>query len=232
MRGLLYNQFGTFRMPLICISVMPVFFLIFTIFDSQNSYSVDFGLNACIIMPYIIFLLINAELFRFSENQKWRNFAISTPISVKGQVAVKYVFTIMIYAAILLFGVFGCFIATLMTGENQFTHMQAGLIFFGISLILNSFDYPFYFRFGSENGSRIKAASILFVIILVLIYGLFGDVSFLFGDSSAQDLYNFMKSPPIKLMTWLIPTISVALFVISYIVSLSLCRNGIERSES
>ena len=144
----------------------------------------------------------------------------------------KYVFTIMIYAAILLFGVFGCFIATLMTSENQFTHMQSGLIFFGISLILNSFDYPFYFRFGSENGSRIKAASILFVIILVLIYGLFGDVSFLFGDSSAQDLYNFMKSPPIKLMTWLIPTISVALFVISYIVSLSLCRKGIERSES
>ena len=183
-------------------------------------------------MPYIIFLLINAELFRFSENQKWRNFAISTPISVKGQVAVKYVFTIMIYAAILLFDVFGCFIATLMTGENQFTHMQAGLIFFGISLILNSFDYPFYFRFGSENGSRIKAASILFVIILVLIYGLFGDVSFLFGDSSAQDLYNFMKSPPIKLMTWLIPTMSVALFVISYIVSLPLCRKGIERSES
>lgn len=65
MRGLLYNQFGTFRMPLICISVMPVFFLIVTIVDSQNSYSVDFGFNACIIMPYIIFLLINAELFRF-----------------------------------------------------------------------------------------------------------------------------------------------------------------------
>ena len=166
MRGLLYNQFRTFRMPLICISVMSVVSLIATIGDSQNSYSEDFGFNACIIMPYIIFLLINAELFRFSENPKWRNFAISTPISVKGQVAVKYVFTIMIYAAILLFDVFGCFIATLMTSENQFTHMQAGLIFFGISLILNSFDYPFYFRFGSENGSRIKAASILFVIIL------------------------------------------------------------------
>lgn len=191
MRGLLYNQFGTFRMPLICISVMQVVFLIVTIVDRQNSYSVDFGFNACIIMPYIIFLLINAELFRFSENQIWRNFAISTPISVKGQVAVKYVFTIMIYAAILLFGVFSYLIATLMTGENQFTHMQAGLI-----------------------------------------YGLFGDVSFLFGDSSAQDLYNFMKSPPIKLMTWLIPTIAVALFVISYIVSLPLCRKGIERSES
>ena len=125
MRGLLYNQFRTFRMPLICISVMSVVSLIATIGDSQNSYSEDFGFNACIIMPYIIFLLINAELFRFSENPKWRNFAISTPISVKGQVAVKYVFTIMIYAAILLFDVFGCFIATLMTSENQFTHMQA-----------------------------------------------------------------------------------------------------------
>lgn len=231
MRGLLYNQFRTFRMPLIFISVMPVFFLIFTIFDNQSSYSVNFGLNACMIMPFILFLLINSELFRFSENQKWRNFAISTPISVKGQVAVKYVFTIMIYAAILLFGTLSCLIATLMTGENQFSHMQAGLIFFGISLILNSFDYPFYFRFGSENGARIKAASILFVIILALIYGLFGDVSFLFSNSSAQDLYNFMKSPPIKLMTWLIPTVALVLFVISYVISLPLCRKGIERSE-
>ena len=42
MRGLLYNQFRTFRMPLICISVMSVVSLIATIGDSQNSYSEDF----------------------------------------------------------------------------------------------------------------------------------------------------------------------------------------------
>ena len=228
MRGLLYNQFQTFRFPLYFIFGMPLLYLIIQI---ENPYIVDFALNACMIIPFIVFLLINSELFRLSGGKKWQNFAISTPTAAKGQVGVKYIFTLIVHAAILLFGALSCLIMTLITDENLFSHLQIGLISFGISLLLNSVDFPFYFRFGSENGSRVKAASILAVILLVLIYGLFGDVSFLFGKSTAMDLYNFMSSPPIKLMTWLIPTSSAALFFLSYIISLPLCRKGIERSE-
>lgn len=229
MRGLLYNQLRTFQFPLFCIFVMQLFFLIVTVTLNENQYSVDFGLNACMIMPFMLFLLVNSELFRQSGSEKWSNFAISTPTAVKGQVAVKYIFTLIVHAAILLFGVLSCLIMTLITGENLFSHLQIGLIFFGISLILNSADFPFYFRFGSENGSRVKAASILVVIVLVLIYGLFGDVSFLFGKTTAQDLLNFMNSPPIKLITWLIPTFSVILFFVSFVISLPLYRKGLER---
>lgn len=74
MRGLLYNQFWTFRMPLICISVMSVVFIIVTIVDSQNSYSVDFGFNACIIMPYIIFFADKCRAFSIFRKPKMAQF--------------------------------------------------------------------------------------------------------------------------------------------------------------
>ena len=166
MRGLLYNQLLTFRLPLGAIFGSQIFAMLVALLGG-NDYSVQFGMNVCLIVPYIIFLLTNSELFHYDEREKWCCFAVSTPLSFKGQVAAKYLFSLGINVLTLLTALICCGIMSAFTGENLISMMRTGLVAFGLTITLNAFEFPFYFRFGSEHGSQIKAASIGVVLLAV-----------------------------------------------------------------
>lgn len=227
MRGLLYNQFFTFRLPLGAIFGSQIFAMLVALLGG-NDYSVQFGMNVCLIVPYIIFLLTNSELFHYDEREKWCCFAVSTPPSFKGQVAAKYLFSLGINVLTLLTALICCGIMSAFTGENLISMMRTGLVAFGLTVTLNAFEFPFYFRFGSEHGSQIKAASIGVVLLAVCIYGLFGDISFLFSDTIVQDFINIMNGTFFRTFSAVIPAISVGLLFLSFWISTPLYRKGME----
>ena len=227
MRGLLYNQFLTFRLPLGAIFGSQIFAMLVALLGG-NDYSVQFGMNVCLIVPYIIFLLTNSELFHYDEREKWCCFAVSTPLSFKGQVAAKYLFSLGINVLTLLTALICCGIMSAFTGENLISMMRTGLVAFGLTITLNAFEFPFYFRFGSEHGSQIKAASIGVVLLAVCIYGLFGDISFLFSDTIVQDFINIMNGTFFRTFSAVIPAISVGLLFLSFWISTPLYRKGME----
>lgn len=227
MRGLLYNQFFTFRLPLGAIFGSQIFAMLVALLGG-NDYSVQFGMNVCLIVPYIIFLLTNSELFHYDEREKWCCFAVSTPLSFKGQVAAKYLFSLGINVLTLLTALICCGIMSAFTGENLISMMRTGLVAFGLTITLNAFEFPFYFRFGSEHGSQIKAASIGVVLLAVCIYGLFGDISFLFSDTIVQDFINIMNGTFFRTFSAVIPAISVGLLFLSFWISTPLYRKGME----
>ncbi|MCI7692722.1 MAG: ABC-2 transporter permease [Oscillospiraceae bacterium] len=227
MRGLLYNQFFTFRLPLGAIFGSQIFAMLVALLGG-NDYSVQFGMNVCLIVPYIIFMLTNSELFHYDEREKWCCFAVSTPLSFKGQVAAKYLFSLGINVLTLLTALICCGIMSAFTGENLISMMRTGLVAFGLTVTLNAFEFPFYFRFGSEHGSQIKAASIGVVLLAVCIYGLFGDISFLFSDTIVQDFINIMNGTFFRTFSAVIPAISVGLLFLSFWISTPLYRKGME----
>lgn len=227
MRGLLYNQLLTFRLPLGAIFGSQIFAMLVALLGG-NDYSVQFGMNVCLIVPYIIFLLTNSELFHYDEREKWCCFAVSTPLSFKGQVAAKYLFSLGINVLTLLTALICCGIMSAFTGENLISMMRTGLVAFGLTVTLNAFEFPFYFRFGSEHGSQIKAASIGVVLLAVCIYGLFGDISFLFSDTIVQDFINIMNGTFFRTFSAVIPAISVGLLFLSFWISTPLYRKGME----
>ena len=227
MRGLLYNQLLTFRLPLGAIFGSQIFAMLVALLGG-NDYSVQFGMNVCLIVPYIIFLLTNSELFHYDEREKWCCFAVSTPLSFKGQVAAKYLFSLGINVLTLLTALICCGILSAFTGENLISMMRTGLVAFGLTVTLNAFEFPFYFRFGSEHGSQIKAASIGVVLLAVCIYGLFGDISFLFSDTIVQDFINIMNGTFFRTFSAVIPAISVGLLFLSFWISTPLYRKGME----
>ena len=227
MRGLLYNQLLTFRLPLGAIFGSQIFAMLVALLGG-NDYSVQFGMNVCLIVPYIIFLLTNSELFHYDEREKWCCFAVSTPLSFKGQVAAKYLFSLGINVLTLLTALICCGILSAFTGENLISMMRTGLVAFGLTVTLNAFEFPFYFRFGSEHGSQIKAASIGVVLLAVCIYGRFGDISFLFSDTIVQDFINIMNGTFFRTFSAVIPAISVGLLFLSFWISTPLYRKGME----
>ena len=227
MHGLLYNQFFTFRLPLGAIFGSQIFAMLITILGGNN-YSVQIGLNVCLIMPFVIFLLMNAELFHYDEREKWCCFAVSMPLSFKGQVAAKYIFSLGINAVVLLTSLICCGILSAVSGENLISNMRTGLLFFGITVTFNAFEFPFYFRFGSEHGSHVKAVSIGIVLLAVCIYFLFGDISFLFSDTIVQDFINILNGTAFRTMSAVLPAISIVLLFLSFLISTPLYRKGIE----
>lgn len=227
MRGLLYNQFFTFRLPLGAIFGSQIFAM-FVAIAGGDDFSTQFGMGICMIAPYIIFLLTNSELFHYDEGEKWCCFAVSTPQSFKGQVAAKYLFSLGINVATLLTSLICCGILSAVSGENLISSMRTGLLFFGITVTFNAFEFPFYFRFGSEHGSQIKAVSIGIVLLALCIYGLFGDISFLLSDTIVEDFIAIMDGTFFRTMSSILPAISVVLLFLSFLISTPLYRKGIE----
>lgn len=227
MLGLLYNRFFTFRLPLAAIFGSQIFALLIAIVGGDD-FSVQFGMNITPIAPYVIFLLTNSELFHYDEREKWCCFAVSTPLSFKGQVAEKYLFSLGVNVGTLLTSLICCGILSAVSGENLISHMRTGLLFFGITVTLNAFEFPFYFRFGSEHGAQIKATSIGIILLALCVYGLFGDISFLLGDAAAENLLNLFNGTAFFTMSAISPAISIALLFLSLLISIPLYRKGVE----
>ena len=67
--------------------------------------------------------------------------------------------------------------------------------------------------------------------LVVVIYALFGDITFLFGDDPVAAITEFLTSGNALLVLSLIPAASVLLYYISYLISLKLYRKGAENYE-
>lgn len=233
MRGLMYKQFMTFRVPALMIMGLQLLFLLSAImvYNEDPTSGDRSTMTAAMIAPFILFSVTNGELFRYDEREKWCCFAASTPQTSRGQVLVKYYFTLAAHAVILFAGMLCDAVFVAFVGNTAVSNMTVGVLFFCISLIMNSLEYPFYFRFGSDHGSQVKGASIWTVIMLIMIYLLFGDISFLL-DSNLTDFFASLFSG--TSMMWimaLLPAVSLVVFYLSYLVSLKMYRKGMESYE-
>lgn len=231
MRGLMYKQLMTFRAPALMIIGLQLFLTAMAMMSfAENQLNQGF-IAVSMVAPFVLFSVTNSELFRYDEREKWCCFAASTPQTSKGQVQVKYYFTLAANSVILFVGMLCDAVFIEVAGTTTVSSMTVGVLFFCLSLFMNALEYPFFFRFGSEHGGQVKGASTCVVILLILIYLLFGDISFLLDNNLAEFLLGLFSSTAALWTMALLPAVSLVLFYLSYLISLKMYRKGMESYE-
>lgn len=231
MRGLLYKQIMTFRLPAAFVVLSHLYFAAFMVLSTLDGKDGNMWAVLEMIVPFVMFSVCNGELFRYDEREKWCCFAASTPQSSKGQVLVKYYFTLAAHVVILLLCFFMDCLFVALRGDVAASNLMIGYIFFCVSLMMNALEFPFYFRFGSEHGGQVKAASVITVTLLICIYGLFGDISFLLDGNFADTLKNLLSGSAALWSLALFPAAAILVYYLSYRISLCMYRKGMENYE-
>lgn len=235
MRGLLYKNFLLYRNGIIVIgcfqAIVSVLVLVMT---SGNVFISETIMGYSLIAYFLVFLLsslIEQQMFTPDEKRVVSGFIISAPGGAKGHIQSKY-YTILIINLMVLNC---CFmtdaLACAIAGTADHSVGSLCMLFLCINLIFSAFSTPFYIRFGSVSGNGIKYGTLGAVTLVIGIYGLFGDISFLFGGDPMAAITEFLSSGNALLVLSLIPAVSVMLYYASYRISLLVYRKGAENYE-
>ena len=105
-------------------------------------------------------------------------------------------------------------------------------MFFCMKLILLAIRVPIHVRFGSAMSFPVQIAGIILITSGILIYALFGDISFFMEDHDLLTmLIEYLSSEKVIFALSLVPYIAVAMYYLSYRISLALYRKGVETYE-
>lgn len=239
MRGLLYKELSLNKFNLVsffCSVILLSFLLFFAAADEDGQSAGEAFIGLFAIFTYFIdFYILNMFTTNFIQADEQKNtayFSVTTPEGVSGVVWSKYVLVLL--SAVLL--VVWCFV--LDTIIPTFFGIALGaqilyVILFYLHLFLSAIDMPFMFRFGAKAGSTYKAVLSLLVLLGVIIYGLFGDLS-MFGsiDAFYDALFEFLSGESIPDGFWLVlgafPFVSIGAYYLSYKISCKLYLKGVE----
>lgn len=240
MKGLLYKDLIVQKVNLICIGIV-IFLLPMPLWIMANDEYQDEGLAAMLMCSgtyCIIFFIIGmfqSAMFEHDETKKWSGYITSSPIATEGQVASKYLMSLIIS----IIALFWCYIVgiiceTIFEGMTSPFSLCVGLFYF--QLFMRAVEFPFVARFGCKSGAAIKGAVFVLIILAAAVYGLFGDISFIGSFDSVMDkLISILSGDGISsyamLILSLLPFICIALYYASYRISCRLYLKGIESYE-
>lgn len=244
MKGLLYKEYVLFKKAFWTLLGVGAFILIvfcFGIAEMNTAFGVPspedaFGIAAANAAGYFCFFILltplSSGLFTPDEKSTTVGFLFSTPQAARGQIQSKYYFLLILNLGILLL----CFITDTIiigrVGENASSATLACMLFFCMNLILLAIRIPFNVRFGSAMSFPMQIAGIILITSGILLYALFGNISFFMEDHDLVTiLKEYLSSEKVVFALSLIPYLSVAMYYLSYRISLVLYRKGVETYE-
>ncbi|MGN1111390.1 MAG: ABC-2 transporter permease [Oscillospiraceae bacterium] len=230
MKGFLYKDWVMSKMSLIVIAVLTVITAFIEVcFEcvNKNPDAAIVGYALVIIAFYAIGLL-DTSLFTFDEKRLWQNFAASTPQSFKAQAQSKYLLILAVNLFPLFVFMVSDLVGSLVVGRYFGSVSQIAFAMFSFQILVSAVEIPFFIRFGSKNGANIKLAIIGAIFLAIGIYLLFGDISFLFEGNFTEFIINFFDKGGMIWAIALLPYVSLALYFLSYRISVSLYRKGAE----
>lgn len=239
MQGHLYRTFILCKSQIIFLAVlqavMSVFLIVFSVFSVNGpDYSPDFVQVVTVgIESGMLFMgmsMFTADYFRIDEKLTTACFICSTPKSVKAQVASKYFFVVIIGLFVLAANVLTDEVIVMITNGGV-SGMSVAFLMFCFLLVINAIELPFFFRFGAAKGASIKGAVFGSVMILLVIYGLFGDISFFLSDDPIGAIIEFSNGNGPMWVMAMLPYAGVALYYLSYHISVKLWRKGVASYE-
>ena len=229
MKGLLYKEFFLLRGGLI-------FMVVFQAILSGICISLPLiGLDTKMIviltaisyyLSFLILALVNQELFAHDENRPWGNFVSSTPQAAEGQVAGKY-YMILIENLVLLFCCYLTDVIVVCVADDvTISAIIVGMLIFCLRILIYAIEIPFVIRLGSGVGIAVKGVLLALFALILLCYGLFGDISFLFGDDPVAALHEFVTTGNVMWIAALIPYAAAGAYYLSYRISVKLYKEA------
>ena len=235
MRGLLYKNFLLYRIGIVVIgcfqAVVSAMILCMT---ATDLYRPEERTGFSMGLYFLVFLfsgLLEQQMFTPDEKRTVSSFIISAPGGARGHIQSKY-YTILIINLLILNC---CFMTDALvcaiSGTTIYSIGALCMLFFCVNLLFSAFSIPFYIRFGSALGNGVKYGTLGVVMLIIGVYALFGDISFLFGNDPLAAIAEFLSSGNALLILSLIPAVSVLLYYVSYRLSLVMYRKGAENYE-
>lgn len=240
MIGMLYKDIRTNRSLLLLIFGITIMlnglsFLAIAFDDNGNMSRMPlflFGYTA--LFAVCTFLTVGAFAINFvqaDERKKWGYYVASLPGGIAKQVIEKYVFVAL--SLMFAFGV--------LWGMN-FVHRQLlddfpanfGLLvaIFGFSLIMRSIELPCVTAFGTKVGSQVKGGMIAVVVLALVVYGLFGDLSWLGSeDDFWESFFKFLNDFNFKGLGVKFLAVGAPLYCLSCFISTKVYLKGVDRLE-
>ncbi len=238
MSGLLYKNFrinfSSFLLNVIVTLICCAIAIVVSILNGTALIAENYGDMMFFLLYYFAFMmpsLTSNLLFEADESKTACAFAMSLPQCGKGHVESKYWYILIQYLLVL----FIAFITDTVTYGicgGTFTASALLVILFSWRLLLTAIEVPFVIRFGSQKGVAIKGLVVTFVILLVMIYFMFGDISWLINsDEPLKAFMEWLKSGKILFPISLFPFISCGAYYLSCKISVKVFRKGAENYE-
>lgn len=239
MRGLLYKEFHQFKADFYVLAGLLAFFCglcITSAVTAEAETPQDLMMAITMISSLIYFLvlflgsILCSEFFTKDEKRPWNHFAMSLPLAVKGQVQAKYYAVLVVHLMVL----FACFVTdvviVVVSGNAQHSAIAVGVIMFSFRMLVMAFEIPFMFRFGAQQGMNVEGAFLTLFFIVLIIYGLFGDISFFLQENVWKAFMEWILSGNVIWILALLPYVAAVAYYVSYRISLKLYRKGVEYS--
>ena len=241
MSGLLYKNFyinrASFIFSLITQAVCSLVIILMLIFTSGRELNEDVVRETIFVFALVYYLgsmlpaMASGEVFRTDEGKPACAFVMSSPAGAKGHVESKYYYILIVNLAILFMGFLTDVFSTAMTGGMISLTLVLVLIFCW-RLLVSAVEIPFMIRFGSEHGMQIKGAVVASVLMLGVIYFLFGDISWMLdAEDPIKGIMDMLQNGNTVFFIGLFPFISVAAYYLSCKLSVRIFRKGAENYE-
>ncbi len=241
MLGLLYKDLCTNRRYLLPIFFVLIFFnvvmsvMVFvgddTIGATENPLFLTGFMGGAAFLSFLIVGAFALNFFQTDERKKWGYYVTAVPGGIAKQVTAKYVFVAL--SVLLTFCI--CWgtnlvIRSIFDKAPDITGVVVTLA--ALSLLMRSVELPCITVFGTKIGTQIKGGFMAVIVLALLVYGLFGDLSWIGSeDSFWESFFKFVGefrfiSLGLKLLAAAVP-----LYCVSCVISTRLYLKGIDRLE-
>lgn len=228
MAGLMYKNFLLYRIELIVIGVLQLFISATVLLTGIAEIGSPEGTLLLYGCMFLIIGFIESGLFAPDEKQSARSFLIATPTGAAGHIQSKYLFLLLVDLGVMICCFLTDAVAFALTGnENTMTGVMLVLLF-AIGLIMDALSLPFIVYFGTNYGLNVKASVLGVVMLLALLYALFGDISYFLSSDFMTAVEKFFEDGNMLLMLGLFPYAAGLLYWLSCKLSVVLFRKGAE----
>ena len=227
MAGLMYKNFLLYRLELIVIAVVQLFMSATALLTGLmgSNPGGNLLLYGCM---FLIIGFIESGLFAPDEKQSARSFLIATPTGAAGHIQSKYLFLLLVNLGVMICCFLTDTVAFALTGdENTMTGVMLVLLF-SMSLVMDALSLPFIIYFGTNYGLNVKASALGIILLLVLLYALFGDISYFLSSDFMTAVEKLFEDGNVLLMLGLFPYAAGLLYWLSCKMSVFLFRKGAE----
>ena len=182
----------------------------------------------------ISYLVVGAFALNFvqtDERKKWGCYVTAVPGGIVKQVAAKYCFVAL--SVLMTFSICCGTNAVIRTMNDNAPDMTGiNVLLAAVSLLMRSVELPCVMAFGTKIGTQVKGGLMAAAILAVVVYGLFGDLSWIGSEESFwESVFKFigdfnLMSFGLKLLAAAVPVYAVSCFI-----SVRLYLRGIDRME-
>ena len=199
----------------------------------QTFFMVFLGFTS--VISFIVMGAFSLNLMQTDERRKWCYYVCSVPDGIVKQTVAKYALVAATIGATFLIS---CGSNLLVRSSFKDVPIQNGMLMLlvCVSLLLRAVELPFVVAFGTKAGSSIKGCLMLVIIMIALLYALFGDLSWLgTEDEFWEKIFRFITDLDIAKLSksWAGKLIwaAVPLYLVSLFISTRLYLHGVDRME-